>query len=64
MLAAYLFAFMPIVVLAQQPPYDIFPAAEPSYYRVRHKASTTAGALIYPGNYKIWIPERVKTLAA
>lgn len=47
---------------AQNPPYDVFPAAEPPYYRVRYDASTNPGELIFPVNYTIWIPEGVKTL--
>lgn len=48
--------------LAQQPPYDVFPPAEPPYYRVRYEASTAPGRLIYPVNYTIWIPQNVKSL--
>ena len=47
---------------AQKPPYDVFPPAEPPYYRVRYEASTNKGELIYPVNYTIWIPKNVKTL--
>ena len=47
---------------AQKPPYDVFPPAEPPYYRVRYEASTNKGELIYPVNYTIWIPTNVKTL--
>ncbi|QOV88190.1 hypothetical protein [Humisphaera borealis] len=47
---------------AQQAPYDVFPAAEPPYYRVRYEASKTPGELIYSVNYTIWIPKDVKTL--
>lgn len=47
---------------AQQPPYDVFPPAEPPYYRVRYEASTKQGELIYPVNYTIWIPQGVKSL--
>jgi pimeloyl-ACP methyl ester carboxylesterase len=47
---------------AQKPPYDVFPPAEPPYYRVRYEASTKAGELVYPVNYTIWIPREVKTL--
>jgi hypothetical protein len=47
---------------AQQPPYDVFPPADPPYYRVRYEASTTPGELIYPVNYTIWIPPGVNTL--
>lgn len=44
----------------QQAPYDVFPAAEAPYYRVRYEASTTAGELPYGVNYTIWIPPGVK----
>ena len=47
---------------AQQPPYDVFPPAEPPYYRVRYEASTKPGELSFPVNYTIWIPPGVKTL--
>ena len=49
-------------VSAQQTPYDVFPAAEPPYYRVRYEASTQPGELVYPVNYTIWIPAAVKSL--
>jgi len=48
--------------LAQQPPYDVFPAAEAPYYRVRYEASTTPGELIFPVNYTVWVPPGVKEL--
>lgn len=47
---------------AQQPPYDVFPDAEPPYYRVRYEASTEPGQLIYPVNYTVWIPHGVQRL--
>jgi hypothetical protein len=47
---------------AQQPPYDVFPPADPPYYRVRYEASTQPGELIFPVNYTIWIPPGVKSL--
>jgi len=47
---------------AQKSPYDIFPSADPPYYRVRYEASTNPGALIFGVNYTIWIPKDVKTL--
>ncbi len=47
---------------AQQPPYDVFPAADPPYYRVRYEASAEPGELIYPVNYTVWIPKDVKSL--
>lgn len=47
---------------AQNPPYDVFPPAEPPYSRVRYEASTKPGELTFPVNYTVWIPEGVKTL--
>ena len=47
---------------AQQPPYDVFPSAEPPYYRVRYEASAQPGELKFAVNYTIWIPSDVKTL--
>jgi len=49
-------------LFSQQAPYDVFPAAEPPYYRVRYEASTQPGELIYPANFTIWIPQGVKSL--
>jgi len=46
---------------AQKPPYDIFPAADPPYYRVRYEPSTKPGELVYPVNYTIWVPNGVKS---
>ncbi|HVJ66865.1 MAG TPA: prolyl oligopeptidase family serine peptidase, partial [Caulifigura sp.] len=43
-------------LLAQQPPYDLFPPADPPYYRVRYEGSATAGELIFPVNYTLWVP--------
>ena len=50
------------LLFAQQPPYDIFPAAEVPYYRVRYEASAKQGELIFPANYTVWIPPGVKTV--
>jgi hypothetical protein len=47
---------------AQQPPYDVFPPADPPYFRVRYEASSEPGALVYPVNYTVWIPEGVASL--
>src|SRR6266513_3050448 len=47
---------------AQQPPYDVFPPADPPYYRVRYEAGAQPGELIFPVNYAIWIPPGVKQL--
>ncbi len=53
---------VPLSGLAQQPPYDVFPPAEPPYYRVRYDASTQPGELVYSVNYTAWIPPGVKVL--
>ena len=47
---------------AQQPPYDVFPPAEPPYYRVRYEGSAQPGELKFAVNYTIWIPSALKTL--
>jgi len=47
---------------AQQPPYDVFPPADPPYYRVRYEGSAEPGELIFPVNYTIWMPPGVKQL--
>lgn len=51
-----------ITVMAQQPPYDVFPPVAPPYYRVRYEASSRPGELIFGVNYTIWIPQDVKKL--
>jgi pimeloyl-ACP methyl ester carboxylesterase len=48
--------------LAQQAPYDVYPPAQPPYYRVRYEASQTAGELVFGVNYTVWIPPGVQTL--
>ena len=57
-----LLALLPIDLCAQRPPYDVFPPADPPYYRVRIEAGTQKGELVYPVNYTIWIPQGAKTL--
>lgn len=54
----------PAVTVAQQPPYDIYPAASPPYYRVRYEApaSPAPGVLPYAVNYTLWIPPQARTL--
>ncbi len=47
---------------AQQPPYDVFPPAEPPYFRVRYEASKESGQLAFPVNYTVWVPPGVKLL--
>lgn len=49
-------------VSAQQPPYDVFPVAEPPYDRVRYEATKQPGELIYAVNYTAWIPRGAKSL--
>ena len=61
-LAALILAIGAADLLAQAPPYDVFPPAEPPYYRVRYEPSTKAGELTYGVNYTLWIPPGVKTL--
>ena len=53
---------LPTALSAQQPPYDVFPDADPPYYRVRYEASTQPGELVFPVNYTLWIPKNVRML--
>ena len=46
-------------VFAQNAPYDVFPPAQPPYYRVRYEASQQPSELSFPVNYTIWIPKGV-----
>lgn len=50
------------LLLAQQPPYDVYPQAEPPYYRVRYEAASKPAELTIAVNYTIWIPPGVKSL--
>lgn len=61
-ISALLFLLSVGFLQAQQAPYDVFPPAEPPYYRVRYEASTEPGGLIFPVNYTIWVPPGVKEL--
>lgn len=47
---------------AQQPPYDVFPPADPPCFRVRYEASARPGELVFPVNYTIWIPPGIREL--
>lgn len=47
---------------AQEPPWNVYPEAQPPYYRVRYPASTEPGGLIFPANYSVWIPPGVERL--
>lgn len=49
-------------LLAQQAPYDVFPAANPPYYRVRYEASNQPGELVYAVNYTVWVPPGIRNL--
>jgi len=53
---------LPTLLWAQNPPYDVFPEADPPYYRVRYEASEQPGKLSFPANYTVWIPPGVNTL--
>jgi hypothetical protein len=53
---------LPVTNFAQQPPYDVFPPADPPYFRVRYEASAQPGELSFPVNYTIWIPENMNAL--
>ena len=53
---------LPALLWAQNPPYDVFPEADPPYYRVRYEASEQPGKLSFPANYTVWIPSGVNTL--
>lgn len=59
---AVLVVALPAVLFAQNAPYDVYPEAEPPYYRVRYEASEQPGELIFPVNYTIWIPKNVDTV--
>ena len=47
---------------AQKKPYDVFPPADPPYYRVRYEPSDKPGELRYAVNYTVWVPAGVKAL--
>ncbi len=61
---AFLFLNVTCSLYAQQKPYDVFPEADPPYYRVRYEAMPkfAPGELIFPVNYTIWVPPGVKSL--
>src|SRR6266446_4306909 len=59
---AALLTALPVTTFAQQAPYDIFPPADPPYYRVRYEASPQPGELCFPVNYTVWIPNGAKAL--
>lgn len=49
-------------IVAQQPPYDVFPKTEPPYFRVRYEASNEPNKLAYAVSYTVWVPEGVKEI--
>jgi len=53
---------MSMTLVAQQPPFDVFPPADPPYYRVRYEASEMPGELRFAVNYTIWVPRDAKKL--
>jgi hypothetical protein len=59
---AVLLGALPVTLVAQQPPYEIVPPANPPYYRVRYEASSQLGQLSFPVNYTIWIPSNARAL--
>jgi hypothetical protein len=59
---AVLLLALPAAAFAQKAPYDVFPKADPPYYRVRYEASTKPGELTFAANFTVWIPQGVKTL--
>ena len=56
------FAMIATAVVGQEPPYDVFPPAEPPFYRVRYEGAAEPGKLIFPVNYTLWIPPGAKQL--
>lgn len=49
-------------VMAQTTAYDVYPPADPPYYRVKYAASKTQGELRFGANYTVWIPPGVRSL--
>lgn len=60
--APFLLCLIPVILTAQEPPYDVYPEAEPPYYRIRYEGSETDGELRFPVKYTVWIPAGVETL--
>jgi pimeloyl-ACP methyl ester carboxylesterase len=56
------FLFIAASAFAQKAPYDVFPAADAPYFRVRYEASTQPGELIFPVNYTAWVPPGVQQI--
>lgn len=60
--AILLLCLLPVLLSAQEPPYDVYPEAEPPYYRVRYEGSEKEGELRFPVKYTLWVPPGVTTL--
>ena len=60
--ATLLFLLSVILSFGQNLPYDIFPEAEPPYYRIRYEASKDSKELQFPVKFTIWIPEGIKNI--
>lgn len=58
----FLLSALASLTFAQEPPYDVFPPAEPPYYRVRYEDSLNPGELAFAVNYTMWVPPGVKAL--
>lgn len=61
-IALIVLCLLPVILSAQEPPYDVYPEAEPPYYRIRYEGSETVGELRFPVKYTVWIPGGVETL--
>ena len=56
------FFLLGVGLWGQTPPYDVFPDADPPYYRLRYEANPDPGKLQFPVKYTVWIPEGVERL--
>lgn len=54
-------ALLAVPLHAQTAPYDVYPPADPPYYRVRYEAKQT-GDLVFPVNFTLWLPPGVGNL--
>ena len=54
--ALALLLFLGQVALGQLPPYDVRPAVEPPYYRIRHAVASGPDALAFAATFTVWIP--------
>ncbi|MEM7602250.1 MAG: hypothetical protein AAF357_12645 [Verrucomicrobiota bacterium] len=58
-----LLCLLPIILVAQEPPYDVYPEAEPPYHRIRYEGSQKEGELRFSVKYTVWIPAGIETLS-